>query len=247
MSPENKIQKRQGKNDALSHDQDHENQLKQLSLRLGYVFKNMELLQKALTHRSIPGKNNERLEFLGDAVLSFIIASVLFERHPNAREGELSRMRSILVNGEILARFAKELNISPHLRLGMGEMKSGGRHRHSILADALEAIIGAIYMDGGIEECRRCVMNWYGTQFEDLSELEAKKDPKSALQEWLQAKKLPLPDYKVKVSGAPHEQIFHVTCAVTGLSYVTEGVSTSRRRAEQQAAELFLELVFGKY
>lgn len=218
-------------------------ELKQLSERIGYKFQNIDLLKKALTHRSIPGNNNERLEFLGDAVLGFIIAAELYQRQPNAREGELSRMRSSLVNGEILAKFAQDLNISTYLRLGVGELKSGGQHRQSILCDALEAIIGAIYLDGGIEECRQCIMRWYGAWFEDLAELEPQKDPKSTLQEWSQARKLPLPEYQVAVTGAPHAQTFQVTCRVTGLPHATQGKSTSRRKAEQIAAQLFLDLL----
>jgi ribonuclease-3 len=218
-------------------------QCNQLSSRIGYSFKNAELLKRALTHRSIPGKNNERLEFLGDAVLSFIISTELHQRHPRAREGELSRMRSALVNGEILAEFARDLEVGTYLRLGVGELKSGGQNRDSILADALEAIIGAIFLDGGIEICRSSVLNWYDERFEDLSALKPKKDAKSLLQEWLQARKFPLPHYEATTTGAAHAQTFYVTCQIEGLPHQTKGASTSRRKAEQEAAANYLELI----
>lgn len=217
--------------------------LESLSQRLGYQFKNSALLECALTHRSVPEKNNERLEFLGDSVLNFMIANELFLRHPHANEGELSRMRSILVNGEMLAQFAVDLDLSEGLRLGVGEMKSGGRYRSSILADALEAVIGAIYLDAGLEACRNCVLKWYGERFEDLSTLTAVKDAKSKLQEWLQARKLPLPEYGVEISGAAHAQTFRVKCQVKGFAFVAEGSSTNRRKAEQEAAQRFLEIL----
>ncbi|MCH9770566.1 MAG: ribonuclease III [Gammaproteobacteria bacterium] len=215
--------------------------IKNLINNLDYTFKDPKLLSMALTHRSAEGQNNERLEFLGDAVLSCIIAEVLYAKHPNAAEGELSRMRSSLVNGEMLAGMARSLHFSPCLKLGVGEIKSGGRKRSSILADAFEAVIGAIYLDGGMDSCRNAVLTWYGDRFEDLSLFKPIKDSKSLLQEWLQARRLPLPDYQVKVSGAAHIQRFYVVCTVNGLDHSAEGVSTSRRKAEQLAAANFLE------
>ncbi len=217
--------------------------LKPLMERLGHRFHNEHLLEHALSHRSTGPDNNERLEFLGDAVLGFIITSELYQRHPNAREGELSRMRASVVNGDVLAQLATDLEINDHLRLGVGEQKSGGKDRSSILADALEAVVGAIYMDAGLDGCRACILNWYGERVDDLSKLKPKKDPKSRLQEWLQAHKMPLPDYKAKISGQAHAQTFTVICHVEGLKHETKGVSTTRRRAEQIAAERFLELL----
>ncbi len=214
-----------------------------LAKRLGYEFRDISLLETALTHRSVYGRNNERLEFLGDAALNFIIGSELFKRHPNAREGELSRMRAALVNGEMLASFAKTLALSDCLRLGAGEIKTGGRQRESILADALEAVIGAIYCDGGMEPCQQCVLTWYGERFADLTEIKPSKDAKSALQEWSQAHKLPLPTYTSTATGQAHAQVFYVTCFVEGLPHTTTGESTNRRKAEQIAAQKFLELL----
>ncbi len=221
-------------------------ELDKLQKRLGYQFKNISLLENALTHRSVGGPNNERLEFLGDAVLSQIIAEALYRRHPKAREGELSRMRSSLVRGDQIAELAKCLDLSLCIRLGAGEQKSGGQHRHSILADTFEAIIGAIYLDGGVEVCQDCVLQWYGEGIEALSKVTPEKDAKSALQEWLQAHKFPLPVYEATATGEAHAQTFHVTCRVEGLDQTTEGMSTSRRRAEQEAAQRFLELLNDK-
>lgn len=215
----------------------------ELCQNIGCQFKNEQLLKCALTHRSIPKHNNERLEFLGDAVLGFIIAGELFQRYPNMREGDLSRIRSTLVNRETLAQLAKALHIGSYLILGAGELKSGGQQRQSILADAVEAIIGAIYLDQGFEVCQRVVLKWYDQFFTDLSQLTPQKDPKSTLQEWTQAHKLPLPVYEATVTGAAHSQVFHITCRVDGLKHVTHGKSTSRRKAEQEAAKRFLELL----
>ena len=217
--------------------------LQNLQERLGYQFNDASLLEIALRHRSATGENNERLEFLGDAVLGHVMAEELYRRHPKAREGELSRMRSSLVNGERIALLAKRLALSDYLFLGIGEQKSGGQHRVSILADAFEAVIGAIYLDAGMDISRDCVLRWYGESIESLSEITPEKDAKSVLQEWLQAHKRPLPIYEASVSGEAHAQTFHVTCSVEGLSYKAEGVSTSRRKAEQIAAQIFLELI----
>ncbi|QTS83649.1 ribonuclease III [Coxiella endosymbiont of Amblyomma nuttalli] len=217
--------------------------LNELMNRLGYRFSNVKLLESALSHRSAGSDNNERLEFLGDSVLGLIVASELYQRHPNAREGELSRMRALIVNGDMLAQLSMDLKINENLRLGVGERKSGGKSRRSILAGALEAVIGAIYIDAGLEICQRCLLNWYGERVYDLSKLIPKKDAKSRLQEWLQARKFPLPIYNIKATGKAHAQIFIVMCSVTGLPHKTNGVSTTRRQAEQIAAEHFLELL----
>lgn len=212
-----------------------------LTKHLQYHFKDENLLLRALTHRSIRGKNNERLEFLGDAILSFIIADELFHRQPDSREGVMSRLRSLMVNGEVLAKIARDMHIGDYLHLGPGEQKSGGSERESILADALEAIIGAIYIDSDIDTCRQCILSWYANYFEDISELPPDKDAKSTLQEWTQANKYPLPTYSCEVSGKSHQQIFHVICRVEGLTHQASAKSSNRRKAEQLAAEQYLK------
>lgn len=219
--------------------------MNELMERLGYCFQDQAFLVQALRHRSVGPDNNERLEFLGDSVLGVIITTELYRRYPNTREGDLSRLRASLVNGETLASISMDLGVADYLNLGPGEQKSGGQHRHSILADALEAIVGAIFMDAGIEGCQRCVLSWYGERVDDLSKLTPTKDAKSTLQEWLQGQQLPLPEYHVKMTGRAHAQTFIVTCRVKGLAHVTEGKSTTRRKAEQIAAEKFLELING--
>lgn len=214
-----------------------------LQQRLGHTFNDLSLLERALTHRSHSGDNNERLEFLGDAVLSLVITTELFQQHPDSQEGKLSRLRSTLVNGELLAQLAVDLEVGDYLRLGVGEQRSGGQHRRSILADAFEAIIGAIYCDAGIDVVRSCVLHWFGERFADLSAVKPIKDPKSRLQEYLQARKLPLPEYIAEVSGEAHAQTFHVRCCVEGLDIETLGESSNRRKAEQLAAQRFLEIL----
>ena len=216
------------------------NYLNELIRCLGHQFNNVELLKIALTHCSRSSNNNERLEFLGDAVLGFIITSELYQRRPEAQEGDLSRMRASVVNGGVLSQLSIDLGINDNVQLSISEQKSGGKQRRSILANALEAIVGAIYIDAGLDACRCCVLNWYGKRVDDLSTLIPKKDAKSLLQEWLQARKLPLPAYKVKISGEAHAQTFTVSCSVKGLSHKTIGIDTTRRRAEQIAAERFL-------
>lgn len=217
--------------------------LSPLLAQIGYQFKDEKLLTHALSHRSAGDLNNERLEFLGDAVLSIIIAEALFRHHPHANEGELSRMRSILVSGNHLAELAKQLELGTYLKLGVGELKSGGQQRASILADALEALLGAIYLDSGIETCRECVFKWYGKRLAALNEMEPAKDSKSRLQEWTQAHKFPLPRYTATTSGRAHEQTFLVVCEVCGLPDTATGSSTSRRKAEQLAAQHYLDLL----
>jgi ribonuclease-3 len=216
--------------------------LTSLYTRLHYHFKHVELLKRALTHRSCSRSSYERLEFLGDAVLNFIMAEELYRRYPRAKEGEMSRRRAFLVNGERLFLLAKQLNVHDYLLLGEGEKKSGGAAKHSILADVVEAVIGAIYLDGGMTACRSCVLSWYNES--DFNQVRVLKDPKSQLQEWVQGKGLSLPCYAlIHLMGKAHDQKFTVSCRVNGLVHVTEGIGTSRRKAEQQAAENFLKLI----
>lgn len=216
--------------------------LDRLTQALGYVFNAPELLRSALTHRSFGSKHNERLEFLGDAVLSFIISSELYARFPALDEGRLSRLRASLVKGDTLAELARGLALGEYLQLGSGELKSGGFRRASILADALEAVIGAIYLDGGIDATRRVVLALYGDNLDNVSPSVNLKDPKTRLQEYLQSRRLPLPQYEVvSVTGEAHDQTFVVRCFVQGLPEPTEGVGASRRRAEQAAAEAALK------
>lgn len=212
-----------------------------LQERLGCSFSDRGLLVRALTHRSAGPDNNERLEFLGDAVLSFVVAEMLFESHPDASEGELSRYRASLVSGEALGAIALELGIGQHLHLGEGELKSGGQRRASILADALEALVGAIYLDRGLEAARALAARLLRQRLEELPQASELKDAKTRLQEWLQGRGLGLPEYTVmEVSGEPHEQRFRVRCDVNGLAIAAEAEGSSRRRAEQEAAALVL-------
>ncbi|EKD45592.1 MAG: hypothetical protein ACD_69C00217G0003 [uncultured bacterium] len=211
-----------------------------LSERLGYCFRNLGLLSRALRHRSMGKISNERLEFLGDAVLNFIIAAELFYRYPEMKEGELSRLRANLVNGEVLADLASELYIGDHLQFGSGELRSGGPKRKSILADAMEAIIGAMYLDGGFIVTQRHVLNWFAKRLDDIAGV-VQKDPKTSLQELLQMRKSPLPTYVVtNTSGAAHSQIFTVECRVAGLCEASVGVGSNKRVAERDAAEKML-------
>jgi len=212
----------------------------QLCAALGYVFQQSDLLEEALTHRSASPRNNERLEFLGDALLNLVMAECLFQRYPQASEGELSRLRATLVKGETLAELARGLKLGENLWLGQGELKSGGPRRESILADALEAIFAAVYLDGGLEACRTLILNLYRDSLEGLTSAGELKDPKTRLQEYLQARQQPLPLYSVlKIRGEPHAQSFTVECAVADHRGVAVG--SSRRKAEQDAARQVLE------
>ncbi len=210
--------------------------------KLNYRFKNPELLEDALSHRSFRGnKNNERLEYLGDAVLNFVIAAALFRQNIKAREGELSRLRASLVRGETLTDLAQEFNLGKYLRLGAGELKTGGAQRKSILADGMEAVVGAIYLDGGFQVCEDCILRWYQNRLENVETIPELKDPKTRLQEYLQAKKLPLPIYTIlALEGPAHHQSFKVECQLHGLPNKAVGIGSSRRRAEQKAAEKIL-------
>lgn len=211
---------------------------------IGYEYKDESLAKLALTHRSKSAEHNERLEFLGDSLLNFIMAAKLYQRFPLLREGDLSRIRAGLVNGETLGEIARELKIGVFLRLGVGEKKSGGDERTSILANAMEAIIGSIYLDTGIKKCEQVVLNWYKERLKHVPNTAQKKDPKTTLQEYLQAQHLPLPDYHVeKITGQSHAQVFYVVCRVDGLPHQGKGKGTSRRRAEQQAATKLLKLL----
>jgi len=211
-----------------------------LTEKLGYCFRNSGLLSRALRHRSMGKISNERLEFLGDAVLNFIIAAELFYRYPEMKEGELSRLRANLVNGEILADLATELQIGDHLQFGSGELRSGGPKRKSIIADAMEAIIGAMYLDGGFIVTQRQVLSWFAKRLDDTAGV-VQKDPKTTLQELLQMRKSPLPIYAVtNTTGAAHSQVFTVECRVGGFSEVGVGVGSNKRVAERDAAENML-------
>ena len=218
--------------------------LQTLALRLGHDFSDHGLLKLALTHRSHGASNNERLEFLGDSILNFIIAEDLYRRFPKAREGQLSRLRASLVKGETLAEVAVVLQLGTSLRLGQGEVKTGGQRRESILADALEAIIGAIYLDCGLDAARNCILYWYDERLTGLNLKNTDKDPKTRLQELLQAKQVPLPEYQLdKVEGQAHDQLFTVSCRSKLLPQPCTGVGRSRRYAEQQAAHTALEML----
>lgn len=213
-----------------------------LQLTLGYEFSDPALLRLALTHRSVAGDNNERLEFLGDSIVNHIVAESLFRRFPDASEGEMSRMRAGLVKGDTLAEIARELRLGDYLRLGPGERKSGGHRRGSILADALEATIGAILLDSSVDRCRESVLPWFEPRLELLALDGLDKDPKTRLQEYLQGRQCPLPDYQLlNVEGEDHEQSFQVRCCLQKPPLVTEGSGSSRRRAEQVAAECALQ------
>jgi len=218
------------------------NDLKPLQKNLGYQFQDESLLEWALTHRSKhKTKNNERLEFLGDAVLSLVISTSLFDRYPKEREGELSRLRAALVKGETIAKLARKLGLDQYIKLGVGELKSGGSERESILAGAFEAVLGAIYRDADFEVARKVLLAWYGDLLDQIHLITDVKDAKTCLQEYLQARQFPLPVYEVTTSGRAHAQTFDVVCKVEGFSIEGHGQSSSRRKAEQIAAKEFLD------
>jgi ribonuclease-3 len=200
------------------------------------------LLEQALSHRSVGRRNNERLEFLGDAVLSFVISEELYRRFPDADEGQLSRLRVSLVKGSALARVSRSHDLGAHLRLGTGERSGGGRQRSSILADTLEALLGAIVIDRGVEAVRAAVRQVFAEQLSSLRLEQAQKDPKTRLQEFLQARQRPLPNYEeLRVSGADHARTFTVRCFLSDQSIDAEGEGSSRRAAEQAAAQQMLQ------
>jgi ribonuclease-3 len=204
---------------------------------LGHVFRRPELLRQALTHRSFAAEHNERLEFIGDGVLNCAIALMLYERFPRMSEGELSRMRSALVNRETLHRHAAALDLGASIRLGEGEIRSGGAARPSILADALEALFGAIFLDGGFDDACAAIERIYAADVSAADTDAIAKDPKTQLQEWLQARHLTVPEYAiVAVQGEAHQQTFEVVCCIPALGVAETGTGPSRRAAEQAAA-----------
>lgn len=215
--------------------------LERLQAQLGHVFSEPRLLQEALTHRSFGQPHNERCEFLGDSILNCVIAIALFERFGELREGELSRVRASLVRQEALHRVALGLELGDCLRLGDGELKSGGSRRPSILADALEAVFAAVYLDAGFEAAKAVIDRLYAPLIAEVDPCRPSKDPKTALQEWLQARRIALPTYTmVEVAGEAHAQEFEVSCEIPKLGVRTLGRGPSRRIAEQQSAELAL-------
>jgi ribonuclease-3 len=221
--------------------------LNRLSSKIGYTFNNIDLLLQALTHRSAKGTHNERLEFLGDSILGYVIAEVLFQKFPTHDEGDLTRMRSTLVRGVTLAEIGRGFNLGEHLILGPGELKSGGHRRDSILEDAVEAIIGAVYLDSDNDTAKALVLNWFTDRLDKIKPGNEQKDPKTRLQEYLQARKIALPLYDVvHTSGQSHNQQFTVRCTteVIKTEVITKG--TSRRKAEQAAAQQVLALILDK-
>ncbi|MGL4860837.1 MAG: ribonuclease III [Enterobacteriaceae bacterium] len=212
--------------------------LDKLQQKLGYQFNQQALLTQALTHRSASGIHNERLEFLGDSILSFVIATALYHRFPNINEGDMSRMRAALVRGNTLADIAREFELGEYLNLGPGELKSGGYRRESILADSVEALIGAIFLDSDIHRVQQLLLEWYQQRLLEIRPGERQKDAKTRLQEYLQGRHLPLPNYNVtEIRGEAHDQEFTIECQVTGLDASFIGVGSSRRKAEQAAAQ----------
>ena len=208
-----------------------------LKQSLDYEFRDTELLTRALTHRSAPGRNNERLEFLGDSVLQLVVSELVFRQPDRAREGRLSRLRSMLVKDSTLSKVAVELGLGEHLILGSGEMKTGGHRRASILADALEAIFGAVYLDSGFDAARSVIHAAFGDRLQALPEKGELRDPKSRLQEYLQGRQLALPVYTMEnVTGKAHRQFFEVSCRIDEPALRTSGKGTTRRNAEQDAA-----------
>ncbi len=212
--------------------------LKNLEIKIEYIFRDKALLESALTHRSVGQDNNERLEYLGDAALGFIIADVIFRKFPQATEGEMTRLRASLVKGQTLAKLGRELELGDYIKLGPGEMKSGGWRRDSILANTVEAIIGAIYLDTDMEACRQFVMSIYRKLLTEVSPDKLKKDPKTSLQEFLQSRKQELPSYKILTeSGNPHERLFNVECEIKSQDILVQAEGRSKRIAEQSAAK----------
>lgn len=200
-----------------------------------------QLLNQALSHRSVGQRNNERLEFLGDAVLGYVVSEALYQRFPDADEGQLSRLRVSLVKGSALARLADELDLGEQLRLGAGELHGGGRRRASILADTLEAVLGAIVLDLGIEACREALFRIFDSRLSSLRLDQARKDPKTRLQEYLQGRQRPLPQYELlEAAGEEHAREFTVTCRLDDALAQAQGVGSSRRAAEQAAAAAVL-------
>ena len=215
----------------------HRGDTQPLMRRLGYSFRSPELLLQAITHRSANSEHNERLEFLGDAVLGMVIGEALFRKFPKVPEGKLTRMRASLVKGETLALIAQDIGLGEMIRLGPGELKSGGQRRSSILADAMEATIGALYLDAGLEMTHSMILRFWQSRIDNLDPNAHPKDSKTRLQEYLQARRLPLPTYKVvSITGEEHAQTFTVECLTSLLPDPVVASANSRRKAEQRAA-----------
>ena len=218
--------------------------------KLKYSFNDITLLNEALTHRSYASNNNERLEFLGDGILNFVIADELFKLYPDVQEGDLSRLRANLVNKESLAEIANKLNLGEVIKLGSGELKSGGFRRPSILADAVESILGSVYCDGGFVAARDLIVRLYADRLASPTDLQSLKDSKTRLQELLQSRRFDLPDYQVTgIAGQSHAQIFQVKCSIKQMSIEVSGEGRSRRKGEQVAADKAITRVeeyFGK-
>jgi len=224
------------------------NSTSELNNKLGYTFLDDSLLNIALTHRSFGSLNNERLEFLGDSILNFIIAEQLYLEFPHAPEGDLSRLRAALVKGDTLAEMAREIDLGRFLHLGEGEQRSGGATRTSILADAFEAVIGAIYVDAGVEPTKAFILHRFAGRLRDLSLTSNEKDPKTQLQEWLQGKRHPLPQYSVvAVKGEAHNQEFVISCSIALFPDPTVATAQNRKNAEKEAALLMLAKLEKEY
>lgn len=216
--------------------------LERFCKKLGYQFTDQTLLKRALTHCSMGAENYERFEFLGDSILSFVIAEKLLAQFPEFSEGKLSRLRSFLVKGDMLAEIGAEIGLGDFLILGQGELKSGGFRRASTLADSLEAVFAAVFYDGGIDAAKKVVLKLYHSRLSDPSLSDCLIDAKTQLQEYLQAQKRPLPNYTLlEVVGDEHAQIFYVSCSIKGVNHTSKGQAPTRRKAEQQAAKLFLQ------
>lgn len=225
-----------------------DNRFRRLSEALGHAFSRPELLRQALTHRSFGTPHNERFEFIGDSILNYTVARMLYDRFPQLTEGELSRLRANLVNQNTLAEIAHELKLGDYLYLGEGELKSGGFNRPSILADALEATFAAVSFDAGFAEAEAVVRGLYAARVQAIDPTKHAKDAKTRLQEWLQSQRLALPRYRIQAqSGEAHEQHFLVVCDLAEIGVETQGEGTSRRNAEQQAAERALQQLEEKY
>ena len=215
--------------------------------RLGHRFESGDLLRRALTHRSAAKDHNERLEFLGDSVLNFVVAARLYDRYSNAPEGDLSRLRTALVKGETLGEIARELGVADHLIVGPGELRSRGGASPNMLADSLEALLGAVYLDAGLDDAQRCALRLLNRRLEALPEASSLKDPKSRLQEWLQGRGLDLPRYAVQSeTNSPHDPRFLVVCRVAERELEVSGQGSSRRGAEQEAAKRMLAALTGE-
>ncbi|MFI3255953.1 MAG: ribonuclease III [Psittacicella sp.] len=218
------------------------NQLNELQKSINYIFKDANLLKLALTHRSVGLANNERLEFLGDSILNFAVGSALYNKFPEVKEGDLSRMRSSLVKEATLAMIATRFDLGRYMLLGFGEKKNNGRNRVSILADAVEAIIGAIYLDSSETKVYSIVNEWFSDLLAEVTPGEKQKDSKTRLQEYLQSKKMNLPIYNIlDIKGKDHNQVFYASCMIEELSITKEGSGSTRRIAEQNAAYLTLK------